>query len=177
MEPLSIITGTTKTLSALASLYHGCIAINSRFLAKKIEKFSEKPFEEDVVRNFVRGIDINQWEKIQDGIIHQLTQAESIVKAIYERNLVEALLTHNISDPEFWRMNFILQHLYSLDIEDLIHLYNGGACTEEQKKNFAFYQLLKENGEQTIDGEAFVLETKYYFSNLGRKFVNAIKGE
>ena len=87
------------------------------------------------VHCYQQSISSEENRKIQDGIIHQLTQAESIVKAIYERNLVEALLTHNISDPEFWRMNFILQHLYSLDIEDLIHLYNGGACTEEQKKN------------------------------------------
>ena len=42
MEFLSIIAGTTKTLSVLASLYKGCVAINNHFLVKKIEKFSEK---------------------------------------------------------------------------------------------------------------------------------------
>lgn len=142
MEPLSIITGTTKTLSAVASLYRECIAINSRFLVKKIEKFSEKPFKEEDIRKFISGIDIYKWEEIEDAVIHQLTQAESLVKATYERNLVEALLTHEISDSEFWRMNFILQHLYSLDIEGLINLYNGGACTAEQKKELRILSIV-----------------------------------
>ena len=38
-------------------------------------------------------------------VIHQLTQAESVVKACYERNLVEALLTRKITDADFGRMN------------------------------------------------------------------------
>ena len=36
MEFLSVLIGSTKTLSALASLYKGCVAVNSRFLVKKI---------------------------------------------------------------------------------------------------------------------------------------------
>jgi hypothetical protein len=105
MEPLSIINGSIKTLSALASLYKGADAINSRFIVKKIAKFSEKPFDEKVVQDYINRIDIYRWEEIQDAIIHQLTQAESVVKAVYERNLVEALLTRMISDADFGRMN------------------------------------------------------------------------
>jgi hypothetical protein len=133
MEPLSIIRGSIKTLSALASLYKGADAINSRFIVKKIAKFSEKPFDEKVVQDYINSIDIYRWEEIQDAIIHQLTQAESVVKAIYERNLVEALLARKISDADFWRMNFVLQHLYTFDINDLVRLYNEGSCSEEKK--------------------------------------------
>ena len=175
MEPLSVITGTTKTLSALASLYKGCVAVNSRFLVKKIEKFSEKPFDEDVVRNFVNGMDANRWEEIQDLIIHQLTQAESVIKAIYERNLVEALLTRKISDAEFWKMNFVLQHLYTFDISELKQFYNDGYCSEENKKVFLFYGLLKDAGNLSVEDGAAVIGQLYEKSEFGNKFVEAIK--
>lgn len=176
MEFLSILTGTTKTLSALATLYKGCVAVNSRFLVKKIEKFSEKPFDEEVVRNFVEGIDINRWEEIQDLVIHQLTQAESIVKAIYERNLVEALLTRKISDAEFWKMSFALQHLYTFDIEDLMRLYSNGTCSEDKKKNFAFYGLLKDDGITDFSEGNLTIGQKYTLNDFGKKFVESIRG-
>lgn len=176
MEPLSFITETTKTLSALASLYKGCVAVNSRFLVKKIEKFSEKPFDEDVVRNFVNGIDVNRWEEIQDLVIHQLTQSESVIKALYERNLVESLLVKKISDGEFWRMNFILQHLYTFDIGDLIKLYDGADCSKDQKKTFAFYQLLKDDSGPVLEGNALVPRQDYLLNDFGKKFVESIKG-
>lgn len=103
MEILSILTETKKTLSALATLYKRCVAINNRFLVKKTEKFSEKPFDETTIKDFVEGIDINHWEEIQDVVIHQLTQAESVIKALYERNLVEALLTKKLQMVNFGR--------------------------------------------------------------------------
>ena len=176
MEPLSIITGTIKTLSALATLYKGCIAVNSRFLVKKIEKFSEKPFDENVVRNFVEEIDISRWEEIQDLVIHQLTQAESVVKAIYERNLVEALLTRKISDAEFWKMNFVLQHLYTFDVGDLVKLYDGINCSKDQKKIFTFYQLLNHDNGRYVEGHTLVLHDDYLLNDFGKKFVESIKG-
>ena len=42
MEYLSAISVTTKTLSALATLYKGAEALHSRFIVKKIAQFSEK---------------------------------------------------------------------------------------------------------------------------------------
>ena len=39
MEPLSIINGSIKTLSALATIYKGAVAINNRFIVKKIDEF------------------------------------------------------------------------------------------------------------------------------------------
>lgn len=176
MEFLSIITGTTKTLSALATLYKGCLAVNSRFLVKKIEKFSEKPFDEDVVKNFVEGIDINRWEEIQDLVIHQLTQAESVIKALYERNLVEALLTKKISDAEFWKMNFVLQHLYTFDIGELIKLNAGGNCPEQMKKAFSFYGLLDDSGPHDEGEGNLSLSSVYTINDFGKKFVESIRG-
>lgn len=176
MEFLSAITGTTKTLSALATLYKGAVAINSRFIVKKIAAFSEKPFDEKIVQDYVNSIDINRWEEIQDAIIHQLTQAESVVKALYERNLVESLLTHKISDAEFWKMNFILQHLYTFDVGDLIKLYDGADCSKDQKKIFTFYQLLNHDNGRTIEGHTLVLHDDYLLNDFGKKFVESIKG-
>lgn len=175
MAPLSFITETTKTLSALVSLYKGCVAINSRFLVKKIEKFSEKPFDEDVVRNFVNGIGVNRWEEIQDLVIHQLTQAESVVKAIYERNLVESLLTRRITDAEFWRMNFVLQHLYTFDIGELVQLYNGGSCSEEKKNVFLFYGLLDDDGIMKLENGHLNMGQHSSPNDFGKKFVESIK--
>lgn len=176
MEFLSIITGTTKTLSALASLYKGCLAVNSRFLVKKIEKFSEKPFDEEVVKKFVEGIDINRWEGIQDLVIHQLTQAESVIKALYERNLVEVLLTKKISDAEFWKMNFVLLHLYTFDIGELIKLNDGGNCPEQMKKAFSFYGLLDDSGPHDEGEGTLSLSSVYTINDFGKKFVESIRG-
>ena len=175
MEFLSIISGTTKTLSVLASLYKGCVSINNHFLVKKIEKFSEKPFDEDVVENFINSIDSEHWEKIQDLVIHQLTQAESVIKALYERNLVDTLLTKKISDGEFWRMNFVLQHLYTFDIDELIKLYDGVDCSDDKKKNFAFYSLLKDDGITDFTEECLTIGQKYALNDFGKKFVESIK--
>lgn len=175
MEFLSILTGTTKTLSALATLYKGCVALNSRFLVKKIEKFSEKPFDEEIVRNFVKGIDVNRWEEIQDLVIHQLTQAESIIKAIYERNLVEALLTKKISDAEFWKMNFVLQHLYTFDVGDLIKFYDGDDCPVPMKETFAFYSLLRASGPHYVGNGTLSLGSAYRITDFGKKFIEAIR--
>ena len=175
MEPLSIISGSIKTLSALASLYKGADAINSRFIVKKIAKFSEKPFDEKVVHDYVNSIDMDRWEEIQDSIIHQLTQAESVVKACYERNLVEALLTRKISDADFGRMNFILQHLYISDFIELMRLYEGGICSEEKKKMFLFYGLLDDGGNlDEVDGMA-IFGQLYKNNGFGKNFVEAIK--
>ena len=176
MEFLSIITGTTKTLSALASLYKGGLAVNSRFLVKKIEKFSEKPFDEEVVKKFVEGIDINRWEGIQDLVIHQLTQAESVTKALYERNLVEVLLTKKISDAEFWKMNFVLLHLYTFVIGELIKLNDGGNCPEQMKKAFSFYGLLDDSGPHDEGEGTLSLSSVYTINDFGKKFVESIRG-
>lgn len=175
MDPLSILTGTTKSFAALASLYKSCVAINSRFIAKKIEKFSEKPFEPKIVEDYINSIDIYHWEEIQDAIIHQLTQAESVVKAVYERNLVESLLTRKISDDEFWRMNFVLQHLYTFDIDKLVQLYNGASCSEEKKKVFLFYGLLDDEGITKFENGRLNIGQHSSPNDFGKKFVESIK--
>lgn len=176
MEPLSIINDSIKTLSALATIYKGAVAINNRFIVKKIVKFSEKPFDEKVVQDYVKSIDIYHWEEIQDAIIHQLTQAESVVKAGYERNLVEALLTRKITDADFWRMNFVLQHLYTLDINDVVRLYNGESCTEEKKKMFLLYGLLDDKGITKFENKSMIIGQQSSTNEFGKKFVEAIKG-
>jgi hypothetical protein len=174
MEPLSFLIGTTKSFSALATLYKSCIAINSRFIVKKIEKFGEKPFDSKVVDDYINSIDISLWEEIQDSIIHLLTQAESVVKAVYERNLVESLLTRKITEAEFWKMNFILQHLYTFDINELVQLYNGGSCSEEKKKVFLFYGLLDDDGITKFENECLNIGQQSSPNDFGKKFVEAI---
>ncbi|MBR3653944.1 MAG: hypothetical protein IKN62_00725 [Elusimicrobia bacterium] len=176
MELLSTIRGSIKTLSTLATMYNGALAINNRFIVRKIVKFSEKELDEKVIQDYVNSIDIYHWEEIQDAIIHQLTQAESIVKAGYERNLVEALLTRKITDADFWRMNFVLQHLYTLDIKDLVRLYNGGSCSEEKKKMFLLYGLLDDKGITKFENESMIIGQQQSSTNdFGKKFVEAIK--
>ena len=175
MELLAVLTGTKKTLSALTNLYKGCIAVNNRFIIKKIEKFSEKTFDERKVKEFVNGIGIYRWEEIQDLVIHQLTQAESITKAGYERNLVEALLAKRISDAEFWRMNFVLQHLYTFDVGELIGLYDGKDCPTPLKDTFTFYGLLDVSRMHFEDGEALSFDSIYTITDFGKKFVESIR--
>lgn len=172
---MSIITGSIKTLTTLASMYNGAEAIKNRFIVKKIVKFSEKPFDENVVQDYVNSIDMERWEEIQDSIIHQLTLAESVIKACYERNLVEALLSRKISDADFGRMNFILQHLYTSDIIELMRLYNSGTCSEEKKKMFLLYGLLDDGGNlDEVDGRGII--GQFYKKNeFGKNFVEAIK--
>ena len=175
MELLSIISGSIKTLTTLASMYNGAEAIKNRFIVKKIVKFSEKPFDENVVQDYVNSIDMDRWEEIQDTIIHQLTQAESVIKACYERNLVEALLTRKITDADFGRMNFILQHLYTSDIIELMRLYNGGSCTEEKKKMFLFYGLLDDKGITKFENGRMIIGQRSSINDFGKNFVDAIK--
>ncbi len=175
MEPVSILIGTTKLFTALVSLYKSGVALNNRFIVKKIEKFGEKPFDENKVKEFVDGIGIYRWEEIQDLVIHQLTQAESITKAGYERNLVEALLANRISDAEFWRMNFVLQHLYTFDVGELIGLYDGKDCPTPLKDTFTFYGLLDVSRMHFEDGETLSFDSIYTITDFGKKFVESIR--
>lgn len=175
MELISLFEGSRKTLAALATLYKGAVAINSRFIVKKIAKFSEKEFDKKVVEDYVSSIGIERWEEIQDLIIHQLTQAESVIKAIYERNLIEALLTRKISDAEFWKMNFVLQHLYTFDIGELIKLYDGGDCPVQMKVSFSFYGLLDDSGPHDEGDGNLSLTSIYTINDFGKKFVESIK--
>lgn len=175
MELFSFLIGTTKTLSALVSLYKGCVTVNNRFLVKKIEKFSERPFDEAKVNELVNSIGIYRWEEIQDLVIHQLTQAESVTKAGYARNLVEALLAKRISEAEFGKMNFVLQHLYTFDVGELIKQYDGVDGPVPLKDTFAFYGLLDVSRMHDIDGEALSFNPIYTKTDFGQKFVESIR--
>lgn len=175
MDLVSIVMALPKALSAIFNLYEGCNEVRDRFLIKKIIKFSEKKFDENIVHNFIESIDIDCWENIQEIVIHQLIQAESVVKAIYIRNLVEALLIRKITQKEFWKMNFVLQHLFTFDIEDLIGYYGDGECTKEQKKLFSLYELLTDETGQSFQGETLFFSEGYSKNEFGAKFVEAIK--
>lgn len=72
-------------------------------------------------------------------------------------------------------MNFVLLHLYTFDIEDLMLLYNNKTCSEDKKKNFAFYGLLKDDGITDFVDRSLVIKQKYALNDFGKKFVEAIK--
>ena len=72
-------------------------------------------------------------------------------------------------------MNFILQHLYTFDINELVQLYNGGSCSEEKKKVFLFYGLLDDDGITKFENECLNIGQQSSPNDFGKKFVDSIK--
>ena len=115
------ITGVINGMLTAAKTAH------NHFLENKILKFAENPLSEES-RKFFEDLaqkDGKQLEKIIDQVIHSLTKAESILKATYLRNLLDALCQGKIDWGEFFRMNFILNQSFTCDLESLVMFYNG----------------------------------------------------
>ena len=66
----------------------------------------------------------DKFEELQEQIIHSITQAESVVKARYIKNLTEAYCEERIDWLTFCRMNFILNQIYTFDLKSLVMFYN-----------------------------------------------------
>ena len=119
------ITGVINGMLTAAKTAH------NRFLENKILKFEENPLSEEGQKFFedLAQRDGAQLEKIIDQVIHSLTQAESILKATYLRNLLDALCQGKIDWGEFFRMNFILNQSFTCDLESLVMFYNDELTT------------------------------------------------
>lgn len=62
-------------------------------------------------------------------------------------------------------MNFALQHLYTFDVEDLMRLYSNETCSED-KKNFAFYGLLKDDRITDFSEGNLTIRQKYTLNDF-----------
>lgn len=168
--PLDIISGV-KSVKALVDLYRGAQSISNYFLMKKIEAFYENgDFDEKLVRD-LQEKSIQEWESVQDSIMHSLTHAETIVKARYTRLLTESLLKKEIDHEIFMRFNFILQQLYSFDIPKIVEIKykiekNSNLCERLLTLGLTSKVNLKHH-DNTLS-----LVNEYEITQLGNKFID-----
>lgn len=168
--PLDIISGV-KSVKALVDLYKGAQSISNYFLMKKIDAFYEKgDFDEKLVKD-LQEKSIQEWETVQDSIMHSLTHAETIDKARYTRLLTESLLKKEINHENFMRFNFILQQLYSFDIPKIVEIKykiekNSNLCERLLTLGLTSKVNLKHH-ENTLS-----LVNEYEITPLGDRFIN-----
>ena len=120
---LTTLAACKLTAQAIASIYKGAKTISDVFLARKIEKFAEEPFSEKS-KEYINSMDVNKFEELQEQIIHSLTHAESVLKALYVKNLTSAYCENKIDWSTFCRMNFVLGQIYTMDLISLVKFYN-----------------------------------------------------
>ena len=168
--PLDIINGV-KSVKALVDIYKGAQSLSNYFLMKKIDAFYENgDFDENLVKD-LQEKSIQEWETIQDSIMHSLTHAETIDKARYTRILVESLLKKEIDYDIFMRFNFILQQLYSFDIPKIVEIKykiekNANLCERLHTLGLTSKVNL-EHHDNTLP-----LVNKYEITQLGNKFID-----
>lgn len=168
--PLDIISGV-KSVKDLVDLYRGAQSISNYFLMKKIEAFYENgDLDEKLVRD-LQEKSIQEWESVQDSIMHSLTHAETIVKARYTRLLTESLLKKEIDHEIFMRFNFILQQLYSFDIPKIVEIKykiekNSNLCERLLTLGLTSKVNLKHH-DNTLS-----LVNEYEITQLGNKFID-----
>lgn len=173
MEILATTLSGIELFQTLKSIWDGYKAVKDCFMVRKIVVFSQKAFDEETITNYMHKIEPGVWQRIEDSVVHTLTQAEDVQKAGYERNLVQALLIHKITEAEFFRMNFVLTHLFVFDIADLRNFVNSKECSEQAKESFAFYRLL-DCSRSFVEEDTFISGPVYQLSDFGKKFMEAI---
>lgn len=166
---IDVLTGV-KTIKALVEIYKGAKSVSDIFLMKKINAFYEDgDFNEELV-DALQKKSIQEWETIQDSIMHSLTHAETIDKARYTRFLVESLLENRVDYDTFMRFNFILQQLYSFDIPKIVEIkYNVEKNTNLCERLLTLGLVLKEALEYH-EGTLSIVN-KYQITELGNKFI------
>lgn len=173
MEILATTLSGIELFQTLKSVWDGYKAVKDRFMVRKIVAFGQKAFDNETITNYMQKIESDVWQRIEDSVVHALTQAEDVQKAEYERNLVQALLIHKITEAEFFRMNFVLTHLFVFDIADLRDFVNGKECSDQAKESFAFYRLL-DCSRSFVEENTFISGPVYRISDFGEKFIEAV---
>lgn len=171
---LTTLAACKLTAQAIASIYKGAKTISDVFLARKIEKFAEEPFSEKS-KEYINSMDVNKFEELQEQIIHSLTHAESVLKALYVKNLTSAYCENKIDWSTFCRMNFVLGQIYTMDLISLVKFYNyehDEEVTQNKLNQFAGLGLV---GISNIyDAEGMSLSGMYPQNEFGRKFIDCV---
>ena len=174
MEPIT-------ALKSVKLLYEAAKYAKNRFLMKKIEAFGANPQSESS-KKFLCTLTPEKFEELQDLLMHSLNSAETVIKATYLRKLMNALSEGRINWQQFGKMNFILNQIYTFDLEKLAEFYHGikSKIDKNDKERFFTLGLLNHKtnhlwGNDTITKKDLKeLETKYECNDLGQLFVDSI---
>lgn len=178
MEPV----GTTLTaLKAVKTFYDAASYARNRFLMKKIEAFGADP-QNETSKEFLCSLSLEKFEELQDILMHSLNSAETVVKAMYLRKLMNALCEKRITWLQFGKMNFILNQIYTFDLVKLVKFYHGNKSEigENDKERFFTLGLLNHKtnlfgGNDTVTKKDLKkLEIEYECNDLGQLFIDCI---
>ncbi len=114
--------------------------------------------------------------------MHSLNSAETVVKAMYLRKLMNALCEKRITWLQFGKMNFILNQIYTFDLVKLAKFYHGNKSEidENDKERFFTLGLLNHKtnlfgGNDTVTKKDLKkLEIEYECNDLGQLFIDCI---
>ena len=119
----------------------------------------------------------DKFEELQEQIIHSITQAESVIKAIYIKNLTKAYCEEKINWLTFCRMNFILNQIYTFDLKSLVMFYNdeiakdiADEMTQNKMNFFAQLGLMDYTNIHDAMGESPLFEK----NEFGRLFIECV---
>ena len=178
MEPTEI---ALTSLKAVRILYDCARSLSNRMLMKKIEAFAAEP-QSEKNKKFLNSLSPERFEELQDLLMLSLNSAESVIKAQYLRKLMNSLCEGRINWLQFGKMNFILNQIYTFDLEKIAIFYHGdkSKIDNNDKERFFTLGLLdhKKNhlwGNDTVTKKDLKeLEIDYETNDLGELFVDCI---
>lgn len=178
MEPIET---SLTILKAVKLLYDGAKHISNRFLIKKIEAFGKDPHSEPA-KEFLSSLSVEKFEELQDLLMHNLNSAESVVKAQYLRKLMNSLCEGRINWLQFGKMSFILNQIYTFDVEKIAEIYYGvsSKVNKSDKERFFTLGLLNHRNKHLWGNDIVTrkdlkeMETEYDKNDLGQLFVDSI---
>jgi len=138
---LATLSTCKLTAQTVMCMYNAAKIASNLFLTHKIENFAKEPFSEKSL-NYISEMDQSKFEELEQQIIHALTHAESVVKAIYVKNLTEAHCRGDIDWLTFCRMNFILSQTFTFDLKTLVLYYNDEISEEITTNRMYFFAQL-----------------------------------
>lgn len=172
-EVVAVLKACKLTATVIVNMYKGAQAISDIFLTRKIEKFAEKSFSEES-KKYIEEMSDEKFEQFLEQIIHTLTHAETVIKAMYVKNLTEAYCNQKINWNTFCRMNFIIGQIYTFDLKSLVLFYNEDTpeieedeITQNKLNHFAQLGLLDYTNISDAMGETPMFET----NDFGKKFI------
>jgi hypothetical protein len=171
-------TVVLNTLKGIAQLYKGAEHVSNRFLMKKIEAFCKEP-QSELSKKFLESLSREKFEDLQDLLMHTLNSAESVLKSMYLRKLMNSLCEGKIKWLEFGKMNFILSQIYTFDLTKIAEFYYGDKFKIGINDIERFFTLGLLNHktkylseDKTVTKED--IETKYEENDLGHLFIECI---
>jgi hypothetical protein len=109
-----------QTALALREAYSN---LQNEWIIKKMQKYAETEYiaTEQEIKEFMKKITDVEREDLDDIIMHGLNSAESVLKTVYLKRLIDSTIRKRCSIEKGKHIAFIIQSMYGMDIGEILN--------------------------------------------------------